>query len=69
MMSNIKKGTRIQLVAPGSGRRESFAVEEAQSILNNPKNGGTWALPEHSKYQHVDGKIITSEGAGTPPQS
>jgi len=65
----MRKGTQIQLVAHPSGRREHFAVSDAENILNHPKNGGAWALPEHSKFQHVDGKIISKTDTGTPPQS
>lgn len=63
-MHGIKKGTKVKLVAKG-GREEDFTVEEAETLLNNPKNVGHWFLPDKSKYKLQDGKIISTANPGT----
>lgn len=50
------ESTKIDLVVPKYGIRQSFVADHAERLLRLKDNGG-WQLPEDSEYDFNDGTI------------
>ncbi len=64
----LKKGTVVELENEKQGK-QPFSPEEAAILLQMPQNTGLWVLPQDSKFQLHDGKIIRTGSTKQNPGS
>jgi hypothetical protein len=67
----LKRGTKVTLFSPETGRSASFEHGHAAAILQlqTGRKQPSWILPEGSKYIFEDGEIKSVKVRGTAGKS